>query len=244
MRDTGCLFEHVSADASITGIAGSEEMCYKYDLVVVMLGEFDIELSDEEWSSALSILLKLTRSRHTRQEASTASAAAVAVAARNSQESQYDAILLMPPTKRRNVGNADDAYDDAHADANGASSSRQSSSQSRQELEHTVRTQSKLISNMQLSSAKKDARITCLVANHRGLTQKLRRSTAYAESLEKKIKELEKGDKLDLKRVGKAKHDSWSWLTPQGMISLGLRRNMSNIATADIGHIRPIRPVP
>ena len=44
---------------------------------------------------------------------------------------------------------------------------------------------------MQLSSAKKDARITCLVANHRGLTQKLRRSTAYAESLEKKIKELE-----------------------------------------------------
>ena len=47
----------------------------------------------------------------------------------------------------------------------------------------------------------------------------------------------------DLRNTSRAKHkidsnkkkDAWEWLTPQGSIALGIRRNLSNISCSDIG---------
>ena len=84
--------------------------------------------------------------------------------------------------------------------------------------------------------SRKDDRIATLTTANKSLSQQNRRWAAYAQRLEQQLSDANATDPLALERIGSRRRKA-QWLTPQGSLALALRRNMSNVSTADFGFV-------
>ena len=91
-------------------------------------------------------------------------------------------------------------------------------------------------------AARKQDEITSLKGKLKAAQQKVRRAQAQHEAtLAKQRQEPSGKSGFELARTSGGQSDAskkkWEWLTPQGALALAIRRNLSNVATADIGPV-------
>ena len=91
-------------------------------------------------------------------------------------------------------------------------------------------------------AARKQDEITSLKGKLKAAQQKARRAQSQNEAAVAQQRQEPSGQTgFELARTSGGQSDAsqkkWEWLTPQGALALAIRRNLSNVATADIGPV-------
>jgi hypothetical protein len=122
-------------------------------------------------------------------------------------------------------------YDDDRDDATDLCSFSDLESMSRDDLYTLVRSQGHRITKQGATIVKRDMRIVSLSATCKTFKQKSRRLDSRLQIAIATAKAPRIDDDFQISRIGSRN------LTPQGTLALGLRRNLGNLACADLGHV-------
>jgi hypothetical protein len=229
---------------------GGPEDLFSLDIVAVALGELGMDMPSQEWLALKQQLLQSVKAYVARAPAepqilpgissSTPSSSSTLVpfevgalgADTPSSVTSLSPLSALPlPTdqQQHTSGLLEYERDDDNDDA--TTLCLDLDSMSREDLYTLVRTQSHEITQKDATIVKRDLRIAALVATCRTFGQKSRRLENRLQLAAAAAKAPVIDENFQLSRIGSRN------LTPQGTIALGLRRNLGNIACADIGHV-------
>jgi hypothetical protein len=239
-------------DPSRPGTQPHSEDLFSLDAVAVALGELGMDMPSEEWLALKRQLLQavkayvaqapaepqilpgLHRSDSAISSTPSSSSALVPLGAvgADTQTSVKSLSLLplpLPTDQQQHTGLLEYESNDDNDDA--ATLCFDLDSMSRDDLCALVRSQSHKITQKDATIVKRDLRIVTLAATCQTFRQKSRRLENRLQLVVAAAKAPVIDENFQISRIGSRN------LTPQGTIALGLRRNLGNLACADIGHV-------
>ena len=226
------LISFVARYGSTVQHCGTEKL-HTIDVVASMLDQlFDTALTIDDWANSTTLLMQFHEGRQFSSAKTQPAASRTSDTDAESCASFASGTAAATPinTANKRARTSEFTGDEDECDLRARN----------KDLEAQLELQANTIHHQSQQLEEKDAQIHNLRAIQRSLHQKNRRLRTHAEKLEQAAAETRKSDALDIKRVqDSSKNDNanWSWLTPQGVVSLALRRNLSNIAQSDIGYV-------